>query len=41
MIVFSNVQKWYGSYHALRNINAQVNKGEVVVLLGPDRKSVV
>ena len=35
MIVFSNVQKWYGSYHALRNINAQVNKGEVVVLLGP------
>ena len=35
MIVFSNVQKWYGGYHALRNINAQVNKGEVVVLLGP------
>ena len=35
MIVFSNVQKWYGSYHALRNINAEVTKGEVVVLLGP------
>ena len=35
MIVFSNVQKWYGSYHALRNINAEVKSGEVVVLLGP------
>ena len=35
MIVFSNVQKWYGSYHALRNINAEVKGGEVVVLLGP------
>ena len=35
MIVFSNVQKWYGSYHALRNINAEVRSGEVVVLLGP------
>jgi polar amino acid transport system ATP-binding protein len=35
MIVFSNVQKWYGNYHALRNINAEVRSGEVVVLLGP------
>ena len=35
MIIFSNVQKWYGSYHALSNITAEVKKGEVVVLLGP------
>ena len=35
MICFSKVQKWYGSYHALRHIDAEVRKGEVVVLLGP------
>ena len=35
MILFSNVQKWYGSYHALKDINAEVKKGEVTVLLGP------
>jgi polar amino acid transport system ATP-binding protein len=35
MICFSNVQKWYGNYHALKHIDAEVKKGEVVVLLGP------
>ena len=35
MILFSNVQKWYGGYHALKDISAEVRKGEVVVLLGP------
>lgn len=35
MIRFSNVTKWYGQYHALDNINAQVGKGEVVVVCGP------
>ena len=35
MIHFSNVHKWYGEYHALNNISAEVRKGEVVVLLGP------
>lgn len=35
MILFSNVQKWYGDYHALKDISAEVRKGEVVVLLGP------
>ena len=35
MITFSNVQKWYGSYHALSNITARVKRGEVVVILGP------
>jgi polar amino acid transport system ATP-binding protein len=35
MISFSNVNKWYGQYHALNDINAEVRKGEVVVVCGP------
>src|SRR5206468_9675327 len=35
MIEFSHVNKRYGEYHALVDINAQVNKGEVVVVCGP------
>jgi polar amino acid transport system ATP-binding protein len=35
MIVFSNVNKWYGEYQALTDINAEVKKGEVVVVCGP------
>jgi polar amino acid transport system ATP-binding protein len=35
MIVLSNVNKWYGDYQALTNINAEVKKGEVVVVCGP------
>ncbi|MDX3807245.1 amino acid ABC transporter ATP-binding protein [Bosea thiooxidans] len=35
MIVFENVDKWYGEYHALNNINETVSKGEVVVVCGP------
>ena len=35
MILFSNVNKWYGNYHALSDINAEVKKGEVVVVCGP------
>jgi len=35
MILFSNVNKWYGTYHALSDINAEVKKGEVVVVCGP------
>lgn len=35
MISFKNVHKWYGDYHALNDINAQVNKGEVIVVCGP------
>ena len=35
MIVFSNVNKWYGDYQALTDINAEVKKGEVVVVCGP------
>ncbi|MDR5810641.1 amino acid ABC transporter ATP-binding protein [Caballeronia sp. LZ019] len=35
MITFKNVEKWYGSYHALQDINATVKRGEVVVVCGP------
>jgi polar amino acid transport system ATP-binding protein len=35
MIVFSNVNKWYGDYRALTDISAEVKKGEVVVVCGP------
>jgi len=35
MITFSNVNKWYGDYRALTDINAEVKKGEVVVVCGP------
>ena len=35
MILFSNVNKWYDDYQALNNINAEVKKGEVVVVCGP------
>lgn len=35
MIEFKNVSKWYGDYLALDNINAQVKKGEVLVVCGP------
>jgi len=29
------VHKWYGSYHALRNINLTVQRGERIVICGP------
>src|SRR5580765_1350705 len=35
MINFSNVNKWYGDYQALTDVNAEVKKGEVVVVCGP------
>jgi len=35
MINFQNVNKWYGGYHALNNIVAKVERGEVVVVCGP------
>ncbi len=35
IIVCKDVQKWYGSYQALRGISMTVNKGEVVVIFGP------
>ena len=35
MITFTQVNKFYGSYQALVDITATVNKGEVVVICGP------
>ncbi|MDR1568332.1 MAG: amino acid ABC transporter ATP-binding protein [Streptococcaceae bacterium] len=35
MIEFSQVEKYYGEYHALRDINLNIDKGQVVVLIGP------
>ncbi|MEO8120615.1 MAG: amino acid ABC transporter ATP-binding protein [Rhodoferax sp.] len=35
MIAFQGVNKWYGAYHALNDISAEVSKGEVVVVCGP------
>lgn len=35
LIEFKNVEKYYGEYHALRNINLEIEKGQVVVILGP------
>jgi general L-amino acid transport system ATP-binding protein len=35
MIVLQNVNKWYGEYHALRDVNLTVKRKEVVVVIGP------
>jgi polar amino acid transport system ATP-binding protein len=35
MISFAGVNKWYGHYHALQDISAEVAKGEVLVVCGP------
>ena len=34
-IVLRDVNKWYGEFHVLRNVNLQVEKGQVVVVCGP------
>lgn len=35
VIKISELNKWYGSYHALRNINLKVTRGEKIVICGP------
>ena len=35
MIEFKNVEKYYGDFHALKDINLEVDAGETVVLIGP------
>jgi len=35
MIELQNVNKWYGSYHALVDVSETIHKGEVVVVCGP------
>ncbi len=35
MITMNNVEKWYGAFQALHDINMSVHKGEKIVLCGP------
>ncbi|MFP1723698.1 amino acid ABC transporter ATP-binding protein [Lonsdalea quercina] len=35
MITLENVNKWYGHFHVLKDINLQVKQGERIVLCGP------
>jgi len=35
MIEFSHVDKYYGKFHALKDINLEISQGEVVVIIGP------
>ena len=35
MITLDNVNKWYGDFHVLKDINLKVGKGEIVVVAGP------
>ena len=35
IIVCQDVHKWYGQFHALRGIDMEVRKGEVIVIFGP------
>ncbi|KAB2670834.1 amino acid ABC transporter ATP-binding protein [Ochrobactrum sp. LMG 5442] len=34
-VLMQGVNKWYGTYHALRNINLTVSRGERIVICGP------
>jgi general L-amino acid transport system ATP-binding protein len=35
IIICKDVNKWYGSFQALKDINLEVRKGEVIVIFGP------
>lgn len=35
MIEFKDVEKYYGDFHALKDINLKIDAGETVVLIGP------
>ncbi|WP_053365968.1 amino acid ABC transporter ATP-binding protein [Bacillus sp. FJAT-27245] len=35
MIVFEKVNKYFGEFHVLKDINLTINNGEVVVVIGP------
>ena len=34
-IQITNMNKWYGSFHVLRDIDLTVNRGERIVIAGP------
>jgi general L-amino acid transport system ATP-binding protein len=35
VIKIKALNKWYGKFHALKNINLEIKKGEIVVICGP------
>ena len=35
IIIARDVHKWYGQFHALKGVNMEVKKGEVIVIFGP------
>ena len=35
VIEISGMNKWFGSFHVLRDINLTVNRGERIVICGP------
>ena len=35
IIEISELNKWYGDFHALKNINMSVKEGEIIVVCGP------
>ena len=35
MIVMKDVNKWYGDFHVLKDVNLNIKKGEKVVICGP------
>ncbi|MGI4849764.1 MAG: amino acid ABC transporter ATP-binding protein [Janthinobacterium lividum] len=35
MITFDNVNKWFGQFHVLRDINLDISRGERIVICGP------
>jgi general L-amino acid transport system ATP-binding protein len=35
VIVCRNVHKWFGDFHALKGVDVEISKGEVVVIIGP------
>jgi general L-amino acid transport system ATP-binding protein len=35
IIICRGVQKWYGDFHALKGIDMEVKRGEVIVIFGP------
>ncbi len=35
IIVIENLNKWYGNFHVLKDVNLNVKKGERIVICGP------
>lgn len=35
MVKFTSLNKWYGDYHALKDIDLSIQQGEIVVVCGP------